>query len=78
MKRKKIRLPSSFPATLRYWRKKKRYTLQELADVLGVSRQAINIMEKKRKNITVEKLYVLANKLEISISDLLPEKKEYM
>jgi transcriptional regulator with XRE-family HTH domain len=50
-------------------RKKKGYTQQELADLLGVDRQYIWKLENGKKNLTMDYLDNVINKLEAKYED---------
>lgn len=58
------------------WRAKKRMTQQELADLVGVSRQTIMQLEKNKYNPSLMLAYTVSQVLEADISDLFIFKKE--
>lgn len=77
---RKLEIVSDFPTRLRELRKAKGYTQQELADILGLSKQTIYEYEKGRrypkgKEITPT-LVKIANCFSVSIEYLLGAQKE--
>lgn len=58
------------------WRAKKRMTQQELADLVGVSRQTIMQLEKNKYNPSLMLAYTISQILEADISDLFIFNKE--
>ena len=45
---------------------------KELADAVGLSRASITNIERGRQPVSLPSLYVMANILEVDVSDLLP------
>jgi len=52
------------------WRAKKRWTQQQLADYVGVSRQTIAALEKNKYNPSLILAFKIANALEITIEEV--------
>ena len=52
------------------WRAKKRWTQQQLADCVGVSRQTITALEKNKYNPSLVLAFKIANALEITIEEV--------
>ena len=61
----------SFADVLKDERRKNSLTQEELADMLGVSRQAVSKWEQGEGYPEVEKLLVLADRLDISLDELM-------
>lgn len=61
----------SFSENLRKIRKEKRISQEELAELLGVSRQAVSKWEQGDGYPEVEKLLLIANQLNISLDCLM-------
>ena len=55
-------MQSGFPARFAAWREAKGLTLQEVASVIGVSRQSINYVEAGTTDLTVGKLETICRK----------------
>lgn len=58
------------------WRAKKRWTQQQLADCVGVSRQTITALEKNKYNPSLVLAFKIANALEITIEEVFNYKEE--
>ena len=58
------------------WRAKKRWTQQQLADFVGVSRQTIAALEKDKYNPSLILAFKIANALEGSIEDVFNYKED--
>lgn len=58
-----------------YYRRVKGITQKELAARLGVSPQAVSFWEKETTNPSADKFQAIADALDISIKDLIEEKK---
>lgn len=54
-------------------RKSLKKTQAQLAPLLGISRASLANIETGRQNVLVHQLYVLAEKLQLSVHDLLPQ-----
>ena len=52
------------------WRAKKRWTQQQLADYVGVSRQTIAALEKNKYNPSLILAFKIANALDITIEEV--------
>lgn len=61
----------SFADNLKKIRKNKNLSQEELAEILGVSRQAVSKWEQNMGYPEVEKLLVLSSQLHVSLDDLL-------
>lgn len=69
----------SLGLSLRLARKDKRYTLQQLADRIGVKRQSISQWENGNNGITIYNLFAVCDALDININDVLPvEKRQFV
>ena len=64
----------SFAENLKYIRKKRNITQEELADILSVSRQAVSRWESEIGYPETEKLLILARELEVSLDYLFSER----
>ncbi len=63
-----------YPQTLKRLRKKRGYTMQEMAEKLSMKqRQNYYALEKNGNNIKVSMLYKLTKILRCSVSDLIPD-----
>lgn len=58
-------------ATLKLYRKQNRYTQQEIADILGISRQAYSNYEKGKRSPSLSVLIKLADLYQISLDALI-------
>lgn len=58
------------------WRAKKRWTQQQLADYVGVSRQTIAALEKDKYNPSLVLAFKIANALGGTIEDIFNYKEE--
>ncbi len=58
-------------STLRTLRKQAGYTIDELARLVGISAKTLARIEKAESSVTVNKLFVLADVLEIAPDELL-------
>ena len=58
------------------WRAKKRWTQQQLADHVGVSRQTIAALEKDKYNPSLILAFKIANALEGTIEEVFNYKEE--
>jgi len=63
-----------FGDKVREIRKEKSISQEELADIAGLHRTYIGMIERAEKNITLINIEKIANALEISINDLFNEK----
>lgn len=61
---------------IRYFRKQKGWTQQELADRVGIVRSAITNIETGTASIALETLYYVAYALGVSVHELLPASYE--
>ncbi|BET28497.1 hypothetical protein wCauATS_06990 [Wolbachia pipientis] len=61
---------------VRNWRLKGGYTQKDLAEKIGVTYQIVLQYEKGTRQISIEKLYSIAEVLSINITDLIPVSKE--
>jgi transcriptional regulator with XRE-family HTH domain len=59
-----------FGHKVRFERLKKKLSQEELADVTGVHRTYIGMIERAEKNITLENIEKIAKALNLSISEL--------
>lgn len=66
-------LALAFGVKLRQKRRQVDMTQQELADLVGVTRIYIGMIERGETSITLEKVYKLANALNCRLFDLLPD-----
>ncbi len=57
--------------TLRTLRKQAGYTIDELATIVGISAKTLARIEKAESSVTVNKLFVLADALEIAPDELI-------
>lgn len=64
----------SFAENLKYIRKKRNITQEELADILSVSRQAVSRWESEIGYPETEKLLILARELDVSLDYLFSER----
>ena len=58
------------------WRAKKRWTQQQLADCVGVSRQTIAALEKNKYNPSLILAFKIANALDGSVEQIFNYKEE--
>ena len=65
-------LAEAFGLKLRQKRKQAGKTQKELAELVGVTRVYIGLIERGETSITLEKVYKLASALVCRVSDLLP------
>lgn len=61
---------------VRTLRVQKNFTQADVAEALGVSRTSMTNLEKGRQRMPLDKLYILAYMLDVSVYDLLPERIE--
>jgi len=61
-----------FGNKLRYYRKLRNFTQEELADQVGISPTHITNIEKGRKGVSLEVLRLICKKLDVSVTDVLP------
>lgn len=61
----------NFGRNLKYWRKKRRMTMQDLADRLGMSRPGIHHWESGYTQPSLERLVMLSDILGVSTDTLL-------
>lgn len=66
----------SFAENLKQVRKEKNLSQEELAEILDVSRQAVSKWEQGIGYPEVEKLLLMANRLNISLDSLMATEKE--
>ena len=65
-----------FDSKIHIYRATKRMTQQELADLVGVSRQTIIQLERNRYNPSILLSYSIAKVFEVTIEDLFDFKEE--
>lgn len=65
-------IAKSFGTKLKATRKIKNISQEKLALLANIDRSYMGRIERGEVNITLEKVYVLANALECSVYDLLP------
>ena len=65
-------LTVSFSLKVRAQRKLKKLTQEKLALLCNIDRSYMGRIERGEVNITLEKIYEIAQALEIDISDLMP------
>lgn len=68
----KNKIAIEFGERLASQRKKKGLLQKELSELCGFSLNYVGVLERGEKNITLEKVFVLAEKLECSVYDLIP------
>lgn len=59
---------------IRKYRVEKNITQENLALLCGIDRSYLGRIERGEVNISIEKLYEIANTLKVHIGELLPEK----
>lgn len=64
----------AFGQNLRAIRKSKGFSQERLAHEAGVDRSYLGKVERGEVNITIEKIYLLAEQLQCAASDLVPNK----
>ncbi|WP_435235285.1 helix-turn-helix domain-containing protein [Psychromonas sp. PT13] len=69
----KNKIAIEFGKRLAVQRKKKNLLQKELSEICGFSLNYIGILERGEKNITLEKVFVIAEKLDCSVFDLIPQ-----
>lgn len=69
-------LALAFGVKLRQKRRQVDITQQELADLVGVTRIYISMIERGETSITLEKVYRLAKALNCTLSEILPQDTE--
>jgi len=62
-----------FGDNLRSVRKARGFTQERLAYASGIDRSYVGKIERGEVNLTIEKIYLLANTMECSPKDLIPE-----
>lgn len=67
----------SFDSKIHVYRATKRMSQQELADLVGVSRQTIIQLERNRYNPSMMLAYNIAKVFDVAIEDLFDFKEEY-
>ena len=67
--KKKSNILNSFGSRLREERHKRGLSQEELAEIAGLHRTYIGMIERGEKNITLENIERLANALKVKISD---------
>ena len=65
-------LPAAFGKTVRKKRKCKELQQAALADLAGLDRSYMGMIERGETSITLEKVYKLARALECDVAELLP------
>lgn len=65
-----MNLKKIFGNNLKYYRKRKGLTQQEIADVTGLNRVYISEVERGRKNITIDVMETISTKMDIKISKM--------
>ncbi|EGR2781357.1 TPA: helix-turn-helix transcriptional regulator [Vibrio parahaemolyticus] len=71
----KNKIAIEFGKRLAIQRKQKGLLQKELSELCGFSLNYVGVLERGEKNITLEKVFVLAEKLGCSVCDLIPEQK---
>ena len=66
-------IQEQFGQTIRQQRKKRNYSQEKLAELAGVHRTYIGMVERGEKNITLGNIEKFANALSMSISQLFAE-----
>ena len=66
----------AFGRNLRTMRKSKEFSQERLAHEAGIDRSYVGKVERGEVNITIEKIYVLANCLQCSPKELIPDLKK--
>lgn len=69
-------LSIAFGQLVRKHRKEKNISQEKLALLCNIDRSYMGRIERGEVNITLERLYELADALKISVSELLPDKLE--
>ncbi len=67
----------SFDSKIHVYRATKRMSQQELADLVGVSRQTIIQLERNRYNPSMLLVYSIAKVFDVAIEDLFDFKEEH-
>ncbi len=67
----------SFDSKIHIYRATKRMSQQELADLVGVSRQTIIQLERNRYNPSMLLAYSISKVFDVTIEDLFDFKEEY-
>ena len=75
LRRPSDKLIKALALNIRAYRRNKHLSQEELADLCGLHRTYIGSVERGERNVTLSTLEVIANTLEISIADLLSEKR---
>lgn len=65
-------LPAAFGKTVRKKRKSQELQQAALADLAGIDRSYMGMIERGETSITLEKVYKLARALECDVAELLP------
>lgn len=68
----KNKIAIEFGERLALQRKKKGLLQKELSELCGFSLNYIGVLERGEKNITLEKVFTIAEKLGCSVYDLIP------
>ncbi|MFA1570856.1 helix-turn-helix domain-containing protein [Vibrio tasmaniensis 1F-187] len=68
----KNKIAIEFGERLAFQRKKKGLLQKELSVLCGFSLNYVGMLERGEKNITLEKVFVLSEKLECSVYELIP------
>ena len=71
----KNKIAIEFGERLASQRKKKGLLQKELSELCGFSLNYVGVLERGQKNITLEKVFVLADQLECSVYDLIPNER---
>jgi len=66
-----IRLKMNVPERLRYLRKKKGLTQQEIAEQLHMSQNAYSLLESGKTKLDIQRLHLLAMFYQISVYDII-------
>jgi transcriptional regulator with XRE-family HTH domain len=74
---RKYRLKSAktiFSANVRKFRRDKKISQEELAELAGLHRTYIGSVERGERNVSIDNMERIANALKVSVIDLLKEK----
>jgi len=67
------KLLNTLACNLRYFRRRKGLSQEQLASVCGLHRTYIGAVERGERNVTLSSLEALASALDVSVTDLLTE-----
>ncbi len=71
----KNKIATEFGEKLALQRKKRGLLQKELSALCGFSINYVGLLERGEKNITLEKVFIIADKLECSVFDLIPDER---